>query len=906
MEIDAIESALEQAAQGRGRVLLIEGHRGVGKSTVLTETARRAGARGFTVASGRGRSGEHAAPGSTLRQAIIGCAPTMTEWRDAGELITKFLSLAPVALVLDDGHLADELSLRILAELSDRIASRPVLVAIAGSGRRLEPSRAAIFGALRAREQAAAIALRGLDEGAATQLLRAALPGADRKFCSECSELTGGNPFLLSELAAWVGAHRVEPVGGAARQALEPVPPLTIREFVRKQLDDVGTDASALAAAVAISDRPLRLEQAARLLGFDRSRTLAAIEALLENGVITPGEELSFAAPLTACCLQAETPEALAADLHRRLAELSGDDEARQDSSAQHLLLAPPTGNQEVVDRLIELADDEVAGGKLDRARTLIRRALAEQVGEPSSSPHLVARLGLVDLLEGRPGSTSTLAAAVAALESSHDRADALLKLGVSQVAGGAPRAATLSFDAARDLVDDDDPLRDRAELSGLVTRLLIPEARADAARQIDRLAPDGDGVGDGDSREGADLLMALAWQRLCEGHPCREVATLADRAMTIRRASRPSINGYFDAAAAVLFASVDDFGRAQEICDACAKSARDSGLLLAERNIEFGRAMALLHQGRLRVAAERARALLSRSDESQRFHDAEAAAILASALHERGRPEDAAQIVADALGSTPADEPHGLLLLEAGARAWLELGNLGEALRLVAEAETLAQALGVVNPALVAWQPTAALAYHAVGQTRRAAALADEALEAAERFGLPRAIALALRTKAEIEGPPADVQYLQAALEATEDSGAELERAKVLLAYGTALHRDDQDHLARGPLRDGIGLADRLGARRLARQGLETLRAAGGRPRRLRMAGPEALTPAERQVVDLATDGATNREIAEALVITRKTVEWHLKKAYVKLDIKSRDELPTAMRDHPAGSASS
>jgi DNA-binding CsgD family transcriptional regulator/tetratricopeptide (TPR) repeat protein len=893
IEFEMIASAVEHAAQGRGRVLLIEGHRGVGKSTLLAETARRARECGFTIASGRGRSGEPAAPGSALRHAIIRCAPTMTEGRDIGELVANLLSLAPLALVLDDAHLADEMSLRILEELADRIAFSPVLLAIAGGSRLTDHRPQPTFAALRRREHVIPIALRALDDVGATQLIRATLPGADRKFCAEFAELTGGNPFLLSELAAWIGAHRVEPVGGAARHALEPVPPLTVREFVRKQLDDVGTDASALAAAIAISDRPLGLEQAASLVGFDRSRTVRAVDALLENGVITPGEKLSFAAPLTARCLQTETPESLVADLRRRLAELSEADHGRSDSSAQHLLLAPPTGNQDVVDRLTELADGEVAGGKLGRARTLIRRALAEHAGEPSSSPHLVARLGLVDLLEGRSGSTSTLAAAVAALEVSRDRADALLKLGVSQVAGGAPRAAARSFDAARDLVDEADPLRQRAEVSGLLTRLLIPEARAAAASQIGRLVGDGQLAA---APHGADLLMAHAWQRLCEGHPSREVAALAGRALALRRTARPSINGYFDAAAAVLFASVDDFEQAHDICEACASSARDHGLLLAERNIEFGRAVALLHQGRLVDAAEHARGLLSRADDSQRFHDAEATGILASALHEQGCAEEASQVVADALRRAPADEPHSLLLLEAGARAWLEQAKLGEALRLVAEAETLANGLGVVNPALVAWQPTAALAYHAVGQTRRAQALTDDALDAAERFGRPRAIALALRTKAAIEGPPGDIDHLRAALDAIEASDAELERAKVLLAYGTALHRDGRDDVARGFLRDGIGLADRLGARSSARQGLETLRAAGGRPRRLRMAGPEALTPAERQVVELAVGGATNRQIAEELVITRKTVEWHLKKVFVKLDVSSRRQLREAM----------
>ena len=79
IEFEIIGSAVEQATQGRGRVLLIEGHRGLGKSTLLAGTARRAAEHGFTVASGRGRAGEPAAAGSALRHAIIRCAPSMAE-----------------------------------------------------------------------------------------------------------------------------------------------------------------------------------------------------------------------------------------------------------------------------------------------------------------------------------------------------------------------------------------------------------------------------------------------------------------------------------------------------------------------------------------------------------------------------------------------------------------------------------------------------------------------------------------------------------------------------------------------------------------------------------------------------------------------------------------------------------
>jgi hypothetical protein len=411
----------------------------MGKSTLANEASRQAGARGFTVAPGRGRDAERAAPGSALRSAIIRCAPAMSERREAGELIGNFLSLAPAALVLDDAHLVDELSLRMVNELADRISSRPILLVIATSTHLMDPSRRGMLDALRAADHCRTIKLGALDDAGATELIRAALPGADSRFCLESGELTGRNPFLLAELAAWVGAHRIEPVAGAARHALAPLPPLTIREFVRRQLDDAGEDAGALAAAIAISERPLTLGQAAGVVGLTGDRSLHAAEALLETGLIAPGEVLSFAAPLTADCLRADTPSAVSADLHRRMAELALSGEVAAESSSRHLLLAAPSGRSEVVDRLVQLADDEVAGGNLGQARTLIRRAIAEQVDGEAAKPQLVARLGLVDLLDGRPGSTPTLAAAIAALDSSRDRADALLKLGVSQVAAGAP-----------------------------------------------------------------------------------------------------------------------------------------------------------------------------------------------------------------------------------------------------------------------------------------------------------------------------------------------------------------------------------------------------------------------------------------------------------------------------------
>jgi DNA-binding CsgD family transcriptional regulator len=75
---------------------------------------------------------------------------------------------------------------------------------------------------------------------------------------------------------------------------------------------------------------------------------------------------------------------------------------------------------------------------------------------------------------------------------------------------------------------------------------------------------------------------------------------------------------------------------------------------------------------------------------------------------------------------------------------------------------------------------------------------------------------------------------------------------------------------------------------------------AAGARPRRARLSGPASLTPSERRVAAMAADGLTNREIAEALFVTRKAVEYHMGNVFRKLDVNSRSHLGDALANEP------
>ena len=128
------------------------------------------------------------------------------------------------------------------------------------------------------------------------------------------------------------------------------------------------------------------------------------------------------------------------------------------------------------------------------------------------------------------------------------------------------------------------------------------------------------------------------------------------------------------------------------------------------------------------------------------------------------------------------------------------------------------------------------------------------------------------------------------------ESSQAPLEHARTLADLGAALRRAGRRAEAREQLRTSLDLAHRLGGIAVANRAREELTIAGARPRRDALRGRDALTPSELRVALLAADGRTNRQIAEALFLTLRTVETHLTSSYSKLNISSRRELAEAL----------
>jgi DNA-binding CsgD family transcriptional regulator len=152
------------------------------------------------------------------------------------------------------------------------------------------------------------------------------------------------------------------------------------------------------------------------------------------------------------------------------------------------------------------------------------------------------------------------------------------------------------------------------------------------------------------------------------------------------------------------------------------------------------------------------------------------------------------------------------------------------------------------------------------------------------------------LRVRALVEPGGADLELLREAAQVLAGSGAALEQARALVDLGAALRRAGRRSDGADSLREGLDLAHRCGASALAARAREELVAAGARPRRDALRGRDALTASELRVARLAADGRTNREIAQALFISLRTVETHLTHAYQKLAIRSRDALSGAL----------
>jgi DNA-binding NarL/FixJ family response regulator len=176
-------------------------------------------------------------------------------------------------------------------------------------------------------------------------------------------------------------------------------------------------------------------------------------------------------------------------------------------------------------------------------------------------------------------------------------------------------------------------------------------------------------------------------------------------------------------------------------------------------------------------------------------------------------------------------------------------------------------------------------------GQPARAAEPLDDLTRWAEAVDTPWALAVLLRCRAML-AHERSLELFAEAVRLHEEGGRPFERARTELLYGQQLRRARGRAKARQPLRSAADLFDRMGAVPWAERATAELRAAGGLPGDNEGDPLTRLTPQERQIVQLAAHGVSNRDIATRLFLSPRTVEYHLYKAYPKLGVGSRGEL--------------
>jgi len=936
-ELARIDRLLAAARAGRGGVLVITGPAGIGKTVLVTEAGERASRAGMRVLAGRGGeleggfsfgvarqlfeplladaapADEEALLAGAARQGLIalgddaGAAPSpavserlFTVVHGLYWLVVNASAEGPVLVVVDDLHWADQASLRFLLYLAGRLAGLPVALVL--SWRAAEPGAGA--DPLARLEQIAADGVASLapfSPRAVRVLLTEEFGTAPaERFAAACAAVTGGNPFLLRELAESLRADGVGP-GDEAADQVAGLGPRSVARAVALRVARLGPGAGELARAAAILGDGAQLRHAAALAGVTLADAAAAADELAGIGVFEPGTPLRFVHPIVRTAVHDDIPEAGRGLRHAEAARLLAADGADLDAVCAHLLVCEPAGSREVVAWLRTAASRALGRGGAESAAAYLRRALAE-TADVSLRAELLAELGRAEKVVGDPAAAEHLR------ESLQLATDPAVRVAVAPdlaelllLAGQWDAGTTVIRSALADLTDQGTQLAGPARPA--VTRLQAwwaglaaydPHLVAEFDQRLGQLRAAARGP-DAASRMLAGLLAGvLAWR----GERGSEVEALLDHALDqdrllARLDSDPLM------AAQALFAPVimDELERAAALADQLLALSRSRGSVIGLVIAACMRAGVHARHGELVGAETELRAVIEIAlEHGMTFAVPSALYFGADALIER--PE-LADVVALAGTITLAPDfgrtASGAILREVQGRLAFAQADFGPARADLQAAAATYEALRLLNPG-TCWRSALALAV-APEDPDRARQLADSELADAQRAGAARPAGIALRTRGMLEGGRRGLRDLREAAEVLAASGARLEHARALVELGAALRRAGQRTAARPPLRAGLDLAHRCGAVRLAERARAELLTAGAKPRRAVLTGLEALTASERRVAELAVAGMSNPEIAQSLFVTLSTVEGHLRHAYRKLSITSRGQLPAALQ---------
>ena len=923
-ELAALD-ALIAAAPAGGKLLVLEGAAGIGKTRLLVEARRRASAAGLTVLAARGSDLEQPFSYGVVRQLFEPLLAAATAEEDT-ELFAGAAALArpifdpanvgteaggdaslamlhglfwlsaniadrqAVLIAIDDLQWCDVPSLRWLLYLLTRMEGLPLLVA-AGL-RSGDPGSNVPLLAQLTTDPLATVVRPGVLSMQATRRLLADLitDPVDDEFGATLHAASGGNPLLVRELAGAVVAADLAPTGPNATY-LQELGGRAISRAVVLRLSRLPPEAAMLARAVALLGDDADVALAADLAGLDLEATSDAAARLAGVEILHHGVPLRFVHPVVRAAVYEELSPVDKSRGHTRAARLLVGRDADPERVAGQLLATPPVGEDWATTALRAAARSALARGAPDNAATYLRRALED--ASPGETGIVLAELGRVESRIAATEAPEHLAAARAAALDLRARSRIALDLGAALFTAGEARLALEVLEDALGELGDAEP-----ELARELDYLLIGVARFEpdlyplAVDRLERLRAMGPRLGPGDEV----ALANLASEAARAGLELRVAVDFAERALTTDSLMMDNPYPAFLYAVGAL-ASAESFDAAYRHCTEAMEVAQRRGLVTQFCFASQYRSRVSLLRGSLSDAVADAHLSLDAID----LHGLEvgrrnAVAMLSHALLERGDVLAAREHVHTAeLGATMETYAY-TALFEVRARLRLAEGDHARALAELTELGRFLDSLGIRNPALSAWRSVAALASLGLGRRAEALRYAYEELALSRQWGSPRVLGESLIAAGLAEGGGEGLALLEEAVAVLAPSQARLEHARALVELGGALRRGNRRADAREPLRLGRELATLCGAAPLAQRAETELLATGARPRRIASSGTESLTPSERRVAEMAAAGRTNREIAQALFVTPKTVEVHLSSVYRKLELRSRRELPAAL----------
>lgn len=911
-----IAELLAEAVEGRGASALVAGPPGIGKTALLAAARELGRDRGFTVLGAVGTDLERGIPFGIARQLFGVAHQLLGEDRAA---ISSVLSTAegkgrdmrgsfqalddlywyaqdlsqqsPLLMIVDDIQWCDEPSLQYLSYLNRRLEGMSIALVVS--------LRSAGAPALSLEQFIQATALRvdldPLSLGGVETLIERVLGSAPTsEFAAACRKQTGGYPLYLHKMLEVVRERHLNPDDFATPE-VEGISVEGLVWHVWSRIASLGTEAETTAGLIAVLGEHANRRRIAELGGLGNIEVAEAIDRLTDQGVLEQGDLPRFAHPVLRTAVEDRLSPRSLDRWHRTAAHLLESEGVDVRGISGHLMRCLPAGDQWIVECLRKYAAAVLGNGTPEPAVSALERALAEP---PMKNERVSVLRELAEAEEAAgdcSGARHHLEEALRLATSARDRAEIWAALGSIFSMLNRYEDALEAFEAGSEQLGSSDPeLKRKIDVERINFAFLAHGFNERDLRRLDECMKD---IPAGPV--GMGILTAQAAAAAMKFHEIDKAAALAERALRTGGLQNAGTNSeVFSLAVFVLTYA----GRADLACQLTERElaqARRQGHLRDIFTLELGLAASALNCGDIPTAVSRVEGALAVTEPGP--HVAWAHAIHVRSLVEAGDLEAAEH----ALGA--ADPEHWDEKVSGSYSIYFASALLHIAQRRFPEAATDVDEMRWRSeeyaPGLQGgdnvWRWIGAVVAHHQGDEGKAQMLAAQELTEARKTGSIGLLGRILRVAALVGHPESEIELLQESVDLFGSSCCRLEYARSLVELGSALRRRGERVAAREPLKEGVDIAYRCGGGAVVSQGLAELKATGARPRRLVLEGPDALTPREARMAQLAANGCSNRQIAQELYVSLATVEGTLWRAYAKLGISghgARAALPEAL----------